>query len=150
MTDKPMPPSEELREIFDRPPPPFIRIVPEGFLIDSQVQEILEVVIQDESITRKLWRSQEVVCRSESGTRARNGKLCKTCKDLRRCTPQLVLWFEYEDQAMRLPLGYTSARNYLAYRKDLEAKGVPIFTAVTRLSVIRRGHWGEVVFHQIL
>jgi len=143
-------PTEELSQIFDRPPPPFIRIVPEGFLIDSQVHEILEVVIRDESITRKLWHSQEVICRSDCGVRARNGKLCKTCKDLGRCTPQLVLWFEYEDQAMRLPLGYTSARNYLKYRKELEAQGVPVFTAVSRLSVVRRGHWGEVVFHQLL
>jgi len=51
-----------------------------------------------------------------------------------------------EAQAFRLLLGHTSARNFLAYERDLRVKKAPLDQPLHRPEVINRGTWGEVRF----
>lgn len=137
----------DLEDRYHHTFPQFLKVLPEGFAVGEKVLDRIDVSIQDEQVERKLWDHGRMLCRSRDGaTAVESRKPCRVCRDQRRCTSQIVLYVLYEDTPYRIALNYTSAKNYLAYRRDLMAADEDLADTVTALHVTPRGAWGEVAF----
>jgi hypothetical protein len=140
----------DIEATFHRPLPDFIRVVPEGFQFANHVQPELKVSIQDEQVVRKLWDRGRVLCQSLDGTSSlATRKACRICKDQRRCTSRLILYILADDAPFRLPLNFTSAQNYFAFRRQMLDAGHELSHIITALSVQSHQTWGEVQFQQL-
>lgn len=141
----------DIEAAYRRSLPDFIRVIAEGFEIAGQVEPTLRVSIQDEQVTRKLWNQGRVLCQSLDGLSSlTTGKACRVCRNQRRCTSRLVLYILLDDAPFRLPLNFTSAQNYLAYRRRILDGGNELHHVHTALSVVSHTTWGEVQFQELL
>jgi hypothetical protein len=62
---------------------------------------------------------------------------------------QIVLYVLHEDTPYRIALNYTSAKNYLAYRRDVMNGDGDLAAIMTALHVTPRCGWGEVTFAKV-
>jgi len=140
----------DLETIYHRSLPDFIRVVADGFQIAGYVEPTLKATIQDEQVARKLWDRGRALCQSIDGNSSlTTGKACRVCKDQRRCTSRLILYVLTDDTPFRIALNYTSAQNYLAFRKPILEAGQDLNQLLVALSVISHQTWGEVQFQQL-
>ena len=130
--------------------PSFLKVLPEGFALGDKTVPRIDVSIQDEQVERKLWDQGRLLCHSRDGRRAvKTRKPCRLCRDQHRCTPQIVLYVLHEDTPYRIPLNYTSAENYLAYRREVKNGDTDPTAVMTALHVTPHGSWGEVGFTKL-
>jgi hypothetical protein len=142
--EEPMP--YDIESTYRRSLPDFIRVAPEGFAIGGRVEPTLEVSIQDEQVVKKLWNQGRLLCQSPDGLASTTTrKPCRLCRDQRRCTSQIILYVLAADSPYRIALNYTSAQNYLAYRRTVIGKGLELREGITVLSVASHATW--VVYH---
>lgn len=140
----------DLEDAYQRSLPDFIQVLPEGFRIGENVQPTRNVSIQDEQLVRTLWDHGRALCRSIDGfSSITSGKVCRVCRDQRRCTAQIVLFVLVDDSPFRIALNYTSGQNYLAYRRVSRDKDRDLRHVLTKLSVTSRGTWGEMRFEEV-
>lgn len=141
---------DDLEARYHHPAPSLLKIMPEGFALGGETVSCIDVSIQDEQVERKLWDHGRLLCRSHDGRRAvKTHKPCRVCRDQLRCTSQIVLYVLHDDTPYRLPLNYTSAENYLAYRREVMNGDADPTDIMTTLHVTPRGTWGEVSFTKL-
>jgi hypothetical protein len=139
-----------LEATYHRSLPDFIRVLPDGIRVGEELQPTVSAVIEDEQVVRKLWDHGKLLCQSIDGVKALvTGKACRVCSDLRRCTPQIVLFLLVAETPFRMALNYTSAQNYLIYRRSVLDKGSHLHDVLTCLSILSHTTWGEVQFQEV-
>lgn len=141
---------DDLEARYHRTCPSFLKVMPEGFVLGGTTVSRIDVSIQDEQVERKLWDHGRLLCHSRDGRRAvKTHKPCRACRDQLRCTSQVVLYVLHDDTPYRIPLNYTSAENYLAYRREVMNSETDPTAIMTTLHVTPRGSWGEVSFTKL-
>lgn len=137
---------DRYRQIF----PPFLKVLPDGFLMGEKTLARIDVSIQDEQVQRKLWDHGRILCHSRDGRKAvKTRKPCRVCSDQPRCTSQIVLYVLHEETPYRIALNFTSSNNYLAYRRDIMAREEDPISVMTTLHVTPHSTWGEVTFTKL-
>jgi hypothetical protein len=141
---------DDLEARYHHTSPAFLKVMPEGFAMGGETVSCIEVSIQDEQVERKLWDQGRLLCHSRDGRRAvKTRKPCRVCRNQLRCTSQIVLYVLHDDTPFRIPLNYTSAENYLAYRREVMNGDADPAAVMTTLHVTPRGSWGEVSFTKL-
>ena len=112
---------------------------------------VIEARVLNHGGARTLYRGRRPVCRSLDGLAAvrKPDKRCASCHDSKHCTPQVRVDLLVEGKPCRLLLSFTSARNFLGYVAQLQARGHKPQAVRTRVNVTHRGSWGELRFHEV-
>ncbi|MCA8955778.1 MAG: hypothetical protein KDC87_06880 [Planctomycetes bacterium] len=99
---------------------------------------------------RTLYQQRKPVCRSLDGVVAVTDptKRCELCPQIDSCTPQVRLDLVFEGRPHRLLLAFTSAKNFLAYVRRLDAQPLAVDAGRHELLVVPRRGWGEVQFRE--
>jgi hypothetical protein len=140
----------DLEAAYQQSLPDFIQVLSGGFSVAGKVQPSLEVSIQDEQLVRTLWDHGRPLCRSIGGySSITNGKVCRVCRDLRRCTAQIILFVLLDSDPFRIALNHTSGQNYLAYRRNSCNTNRDLCHVLTQISIISHDSWGEVHFQEL-
>jgi hypothetical protein len=141
--------SPQAREAFAHPTLFLVKLTPEGFSIDGQVHSQLAGRIHKTRLLRKLFDdSGALLCHSKDGMRAVNGTLCAACLHP-RCRPGLRIHFGEGARQYLLDLNATSAQNLVALEEHLSLQNLKLEGRRLLLSVLNRGHWGEVRFESL-
>jgi hypothetical protein len=142
------PPLSLLRQAFGHPHYLFVKIVPQGFLLDDQPLRELRGRLRKIQLLRKRFEEGFLVCDSPDGLRARDGTLCDTCRHA-QCRPQLRLHLAEDSFLYVMDLATTSARNLLHLEACATTAGETLESWDLKLTVVDRGHWGEVCFDKL-
>ena len=142
--------------------PPGVRVTAEGFVLGAAPPEpVLSGVIFGWTQVRKYFRDRELVCWSADAIRGVGGKRCESCTDRARCSLRIRIAFERaagleaagsgeagsgSDRLLTLEFGYSSCRNFVAYARRIRETDGELCRVPTRMSIVPRGHWGEVRF----
>jgi hypothetical protein len=140
---------EPMREIIAATSARYALINPQGILLPSAASPYnpLLVTIVTYKPARTRYINKQPVCRSLNGIHSLQDKIsCATCDYRRTCTPQIALEVLYRSVPFRLMLAYTSAKNWLAFLRTLQAPHQRIEGAVVNIAVLDRGNWGEARF----
>lgn len=141
---------DDIETLYQRSLPDFVRVSPEGFMVAGRLESSLEVHLQDEQVSRKLWDHGRVLCQSLDGRSSLSSrKPCRACSDQSRCTAQIILYVIAGDLPFRIALNFSSAQNYLGYRRDVLQREQDLRTLLTELTVVSHGTWGEVHFRTV-
>ena len=138
----------KLRLAFRDPLRVFVRVTPSGFLLDDRTYESLSGKVARTRLIRKRFEEGRLLCASSNGTESREGASCGECNHP-RCRPQLRLHLRNLDTIYILDLAASSAKNLLSLEDDLLGRGKSLEWTRLRLTVIDRGHWGEVCFEAL-
>ena len=140
---------------------PSVRVTTEGFVIGTAAPaSALRGTVQAWSLVRKYFRDRKLVCWSTDGIRGQAGKRCESCSDRGRCSPRIRLAIgpaaetlggardvaAHGGSLLTLELSYSSCRNFLDYARRIRATDGQLSRVPTRLTILPRGHWGEVCF----
>lgn len=139
---------------------PNVRVTSEGFVVGNGPPErTLPGVVLDWTQVRKYFRDQKLVCWSSDAVRGVGGKRCETCSDRSRCSLRIRIALERaagpepaasgltaSERLLTLEFSYTSCRNFLSYARRIRDTDGDLSRVPTRMSVVPRGHWGEVKF----
>ena len=136
-----------IRQAFRRPVSLPVRITPHGFDVAEDHYDHLEGKIIKTTLARKLFEDSFLACSSSDGLRSEYGKLCAECRHP-RCQPRLRIQLASERTIFVLELPATSAENYFALEDEADRLGASLADWTVRLTVIDRGHWGEIVFER--
>jgi hypothetical protein len=137
--------SDAIRKAFHEPLRLAVKITPEGFLLEKTLVPELSGKLTKATLTRKLFDDGALVCHSSDGLYGSDGTICKLCLES-SCHPRLRVHLCARDVVYLLELPASSARNLLAIEDDASRRGSSITGVTLRLTVISRGHWGEVRF----
>ena len=140
---------EPIRDILLRLTIRYLNVRPEGIEIDRQLVPAIVGRVLSYGGARTLYRGRKPQCRSLDGIRAIKGQVCAECPELKNCTSQVRLEVLIEEQPYRLLLSYSSAKHFLIYSGKVKRQGLAIEKIETRIAVIDRGTWGELVFSQV-
>ena len=142
---------EPLRELLHRALVRYLTVRPRGLELDSRtpIRPVAEARILGHGGARTLYESRRPKCRSLDGVRPVTGdtqRTCAECPDHGRCVPQVRLDLIVDRRPFRMLLAYSSARAFLIYEAELRQRGRRIEDVVTKITVINRGSWGELLF----
>jgi hypothetical protein len=140
---------EPIRDILYRLTIRYLNVRPEGLELDRQVVPAIEGKILSFGGARTLYRGRKPQCRSLDGFRAIKGQLCSQCPELKNCTSQVRVELLIRERPYRLLLAYSSAKHFLIYTGKLKRQGFDPEKVKTRIAVINRGTWGELLFSQV-
>jgi hypothetical protein len=133
---------DDVRREFGRECYSYVKVTPRGFDVDDEVVDELCGRIVKAVVIRKRFEDGALVCDSKDGVKSRDGLACDQCRHA-RCRPLMRIHFLCAGTRLIIDLAPSSANNLVA----LEQRGnVDLETAELRISVLDRGHWGEVVF----
>lgn len=139
-----------VRDVLARARARYVTVLPQGLRLgtDEEVHATLDVNLISFGDARTLYRCRRPICRSIDGQRSIQDprRWCEPCDERRDCTPQIRIDLVADGEAYRLMLALTSARRFLEYVARVSRAGSGIDAGVTRLSVLNRGHWGELCF----
>jgi hypothetical protein len=133
-----------LRRVFVR----YATVTARGILLPparAPVPEVTATLIRA-TPARTFYRDRRPVCRSLDAVRSLKGRACAGCPDRAACTPQILVDIEVDGMPYRLLLAYTSARNFVLLVERLATAGRSLEKARLRITVLDRGHFGEVRF----
>ena len=147
----PRPDVQPLRELLYRALVRYLTVRPRGFEIDAgkPLRTSVEARILGFGGARTLYVDRRPNCRSLDGVRPMNrepSRTCAECIDRARCVPQIRLDLIVEERPFRMLLAHSSARAFLHYEADLRRRDRHIEDVVTKITVLNRGSWGELLF----
>jgi len=126
----------------------YVQVLPHGFKLKSG--EILPQItgeIHSSSPARTLYENSRPVCRSLDGLYSlKENRPCATCPNRKACTPQFLLDLSHAKGVLRFLFAFTSARNYMTFLSLFVKDQREISGSLITLSVVNRGHWGEIRF----
>lgn len=138
-----------LRQAFRKPTYLSVRITPQGFDVADSHYDHLQGTVIRASLARKLFRDGFLSCSSSDGVRSEEGTRCDECQHA-LCQPRLRLHLLAQRALVHvLELPSTSAENYFTLEEQAQRDGADLIDCTVRLSVIDRGHWGEVAFERV-
>jgi hypothetical protein len=146
---------QPLREILHQALRRYLTVRPRGFELDpgQRLRPVIEARILGFGSARTLYQERRPQCRSLDGVhpladarRPASPGTCAQCTRRPRCTPQVRLDLLVDSQPFRLLLAHTSAKRFLIYEAQLRQRGIALYEASHRISVINRGSWGELRF----
>jgi hypothetical protein len=137
--------SDAIRKAFHEPLRLAVKITPDGFRIEETVVPELRGTIIKLTLTRKHFDDGALVCYSSDGLYGTDAKICNLCLEP-HCHPRLRIQLAARDTVYILELPASSARNLLAVEDQASRHGAHLPTVTLRLTVLPRGHWGEVRF----
>jgi len=133
---------DDVRREFGRDCYSYVKVTPRGFDVDDEVLDELCGRIVKAVVIRKRFEDGALTCDSKDGIKSRDGLVCDQCRHA-RCRPMMRIHFRCAGIRLIIDLAPSSATNLVA----LEQRGdVDLETAKLRISVLDRGHWGEVTF----
>lgn len=138
-----------LRQAFRKPTYLPVRITPQGFdVADGHYDDLQGTVIRT-SLARKLFRDGFLSCSSSDGVHSERGTCCDECQHP-LCQPRLRLQLLAQRAIVYvLELPSTSAENFFTLEEQAQREGADLIDCTVRLTVIDRGHWGEVAFERV-
>ena len=80
-----------IRELFKTDQPTYVSIDHNGFVINDQLHQLLEVRIQDIIPVRKFFQDRKLACYSLNNTTGKNGQYCALCRNRYRCRRRIRL-----------------------------------------------------------
>lgn len=129
----------------------WVRVTPQGFLFRETEETVaaLEGHVVKQRLRRKLFLDGMPACSSPDGVASLDGKI--RCDDCRHpiCLPQIRLQIADRHAHYLLDLAISSMRNFLDLEAEIQAQGLRLESRRLRLTMINRGHWGEVRFERI-
>jgi hypothetical protein len=135
---------DDVRREFGRECYSYVKVTPRGFDLDDEILEELRGRVVKAAIIRKRFEDGALVCDSKDGVKGRDGLVCDQCRHP-RCRPMMRIHFLCAGIHLVIDLAPSSANNLVA----LEQRGdVDLETTELQISVLDRGHWGEVVFQE--
>jgi len=138
-----------LRQAFRKPTYLTVRTTSDGFDVADGHYDELQGTILRASLARKLFRDGFLTCSSSDGVHGDEGKLCAQCQHA-LCQPRLRLHLLAQRSVVYvLELPATSAENFFALEERARREGADLIDCTVRLTVIDRGHWGEVAFERV-
>lgn len=142
---------QSLQRLFPKASSAFLSVKPDGFLFQGQALPDLSVFIEGFHLVRKRFDDhRHLICFSPDGCFAKDGSLCDQCTES-SCLSRIRLSLQPSQHDLPAPLllelAFSSAANFLRYAEHLLANDIVISQTLTRLSVVPRGSWGEVLFH---
>ena len=143
---------QPLRQIMTQTYARYATITPLGIVLPAGPTPYnpLPVTIIAHRPARTLYVNRHPLCRSLNGINSVNGrKRCICCEDKQSCTPQISLEILYRSVPFRIMLAYTSAKNFISFRKTFQAPQRYVDEAFVEISVIDRGRWGEACFAEV-
>jgi hypothetical protein len=140
--------SDAIRQAFHEPLRLPVKITPEGFLLEDTILPELRGKLTRVALTRKLFDDGALVCCSSDGLYGTDAKICNLCVEP-SCHPRLRVQLAARDAVYLLELAASSARNLLAIEDEVSRRGTHLAAVTLRLTVLPRGHWGEVRFEII-
>lgn len=140
--------TRDLRALLHRATFINVRVTSRGFEHGTSTAFEIEGYAAKAQVVRKLFENRALACYSGDGITGRDGARCQSCPRL-RCQPMIRLHFRQPGTIFVIDLATTSAQNYLRIAENAEAVGEQIHEWPLRLTVINRGHWGEVDFERL-
>lgn len=138
-----------VRQAFRKPTYLPVRVTPQGFDVAEGRYDYLQGTVIRVSLARKLFRDGLLACSSSDGLRAEDGRDCNECQHP-LCQPRLRLHLLTQRSIVYvLELPSTSAENFFALEERAQQDGANLIDCTVRLTLIDRGHWGEVVFERV-
>jgi hypothetical protein len=134
-----------LRQAFARRTYVLIRVTQKGFRLEDDILPELSGRIIKSTMLRKLFQDGDLVCQSKDGVTAEDGTVCATCLHP-LCRPQMRIQLLNGSCAYVIDLAVTSAQNLLDFEDEAKAEDKRLRDLEVVLTILDRGHWGEVRF----
>jgi len=134
---------DRARRAFARPAYLFVRVLPEGFLVNDDVETELAGRIVKSHLIRKLFEDGVLDCQSRDGITSASGKSCDECKHP-RCRAGLRIHLRDGPVVYVVDLAVSAARDCLDLLDTFEAEGRRPEDVSLRLTVTDQGRWGWV------
>ncbi len=80
-----------IREMFKTDQPTYVSVDHNGFVVNDQQHQLLEVQIQDIIPVRKFFQDRKLTCYSLNNTTGKNGQYCALCRNRYRCRRRIRL-----------------------------------------------------------
>lgn len=142
-----------LRELLHKVVFRYLDVTPSGLAEGPDATPLVQIEAQivQHGPARTLYKRRRPACRSLNGIAALSSldKVCASCPDRPRCTPQICLDLLHQSAPCRLLLAFTSAKNFLLYDARLRSAGMSVEDVLTRVRVVNRGSWGELRFDRV-
>jgi len=124
-----------------------VRVRPQGFEVDGETLRELAGRVHKTQLARKLFEQGKLVCDSNDGEFARNGRRCRDCelKDS-TCRPFLRLYLETGEGTALIDLNKPSAERLFEIEDAVRDAKLDLHKIDLRLTVTDHGRWGEVRF----
>jgi hypothetical protein len=134
---------QRLRSALARPTYLFVRVAPEGFLLEHEERDEIAGRIVKSHLVRKRFEDAVLACDSKDGVTARDGTGCDVCLHP-RCLALVRIHVREGPVIYVLDLAPTAARALLDLTDTLEAEGLRLESVRVSLTVENPGRWGLV------
>jgi hypothetical protein len=132
-----------MRSALARPTYLFVRVAPDGFVLEHEDRSELTGRIVKSHLVRKRFEDGMLACSSPDGVTARDGTACDSCLHP-RCTALVRIHVRDGPVIYVLDLAPTAARALLDFTDAVEADRERLEHVPITLTVDNRGRWGLV------